>query len=115
MSIEEYGKDRKTKIVERSQVGNLHSESGSMGTSANSCIEYGHDQIGVGGEDSPRGNASKSDFSYGKRIIGKILRELRELKKAHLEYVKVHSEVVDRIDRLEQEVVRLLENIEEPE
>ncbi|HAZ45395.1 MAG TPA: hypothetical protein DDW76_22590 [Cyanobacteria bacterium UBA11369] len=112
MSIEEDGKDRKTKIVERSQVGNLYSESGSMGTSANSCIKYGHDQIGVSGEDRPRRSASESDFSNGKRNIGKILRELRELRKAHLEYVKAHEQ---RLEQLEQEVIGLLEDIEEPE
>jgi hypothetical protein len=112
MSIEEDGKDRKTKIVERSQIGNLHSESGGMGTSANPCIKYGHDQIGVSGEDSPRRNTSESNFSNGKRIIGKILGELRELRKAHQEYVKAYEQ---RLEQLEQEIIELLKNIEEPE
>jgi len=112
MSIEKYGKDRKTKIAQRSQVGNFDSESGGMGTSANPCIKYGHDQIGVSGEDSPGRSASESDFSNGKRIIGKILGELRELRKAHLEYVKAHEQ---KLEQLEQEIIELLENIEEPE
>jgi hypothetical protein len=127
MMIEQDDKDRKTEVTKERQIGNSDDQPRSMGIVEDSRLELGHDQIGISGEDSQRGNSDELDNSNGERLAGKILRELRELRKAHLEYVQAHeqrleqrlsenrqyqSEVVSRMNYLEQEIIRLLEEQE---
>lgn len=93
--------------------------------------EYADEQIGANRPDWPGENFSvnsrETTIKCGETTTGKILSQLRELREAHLAYVKAHEQrlearlresrehqdkVVDEMDRLEQEIIDLLSNSE---
>lgn len=95
----------------------------SLDTTQRESSETGDVSLGFGGIDSQRGSSNRGDRT--KRTAGGILRQLKQIKEAHLAYVNAHTErlrarlaedeqhrqqIIDDIDQLGQEIVELLED-----